>query len=360
MLLAVSCNLAQTHNCHAGILISGVGTGQAAVAFFQTKDIIIGTGLLEEFDLFPDIFETGQHFNQLNIIKSADGCGHISGNDSSHQCRVLRHGTGGCSFPQNIFRDQHAGHISGKGYIFSCFSILAIYAQAVCIRVCGQNNIGILFFRQTKSIGKCLRVLGIRIIQGCKIRIRILLFRYHVDVLEAKLGQHSPYGQITGAAQRRVYDFYIFCHFFDDIGMNDLLLQLRHISIVDFSADSPIQAGKHSFFLVHGLHTMVIFDGLNLPDNLLVPGSRNLCTILPVHFITVIFRRIVACSDHDTCRTSQHSQSKGQLRCRSQGIKYISPDSIGSQTQACLICKLRRHSPGIICDSYSFLLSTLF
>ena len=41
-----------------------MGSCQTAIAFFQTKYIIVAAGLLENFDLLADILESGENFDK--------------------------------------------------------------------------------------------------------------------------------------------------------------------------------------------------------------------------------------------------------------------------------------------------------
>ena len=66
-----------------------------------------------------------------------------------------------------------------------------------------------------------------------------------------------------------------------------------------------------------GLHGMIILDGLYFGDDVLIDRSGYLCAVLPVYFVAVVLRRVVACSHYDTCGTSQRTKGKGQFRGRS-------------------------------------------
>ena len=90
VLLAVSCYLAQTHHCYDRILISCVGTCQAAVALFQAKYVVVAAGLLEELDLLANELEAGQYLDQLYAVSLRNRFGHVGGNDGSYQCADSR------------------------------------------------------------------------------------------------------------------------------------------------------------------------------------------------------------------------------------------------------------------------------
>ena len=54
------------------------------------------------------------------------------------------------------------------------------------------------------------------------------------------------------------------------------------------------------------------------------------------------------------------SQGKGKLRSRSERLKTIGLDSVGIETQRCLLRKFHRHVTGIKCDCHTFILAALF
>ena len=175
-------------------------------------------------------------------------------------------------------------------------------------------------------------------------------------MLEAQLGQDTPCGNISGAAQRCVYNLDIVSHFGDYLGMDDLLLQFRHIGVVDLFADNPVKPLLLRFGLVHGLHGMIVLDGLDFLDNLLIIGRRHLCAVLPVYLVAVVFRRIVARRYHDARGTPQRAKGEGKLRRGTKRIEHICLDAVGSQAQCSYIRKLGRHPPGIIGDGNALIL----
>ena len=64
MFLAPCSYFAEAHHCYDGILISCMGSCQTAIAFFQTKYIVVAAGLLENFDLLTDILESGENLDK--------------------------------------------------------------------------------------------------------------------------------------------------------------------------------------------------------------------------------------------------------------------------------------------------------
>ena len=69
-------------------------TCQTTVALFQAKYVVVAAGLLEELDLLANELESGQYLDQLYAVSLRNRLGHVSGNDGSYQCGILRHSTG--------------------------------------------------------------------------------------------------------------------------------------------------------------------------------------------------------------------------------------------------------------------------
>ena len=315
MLLAPCSYFTQTHNRHNGILVSRVGSCQAAVAFLQAEYVVVGAGLLEQLDLFPDKFKACENFNQFYVVIRRNGVCHISGNDGFHHSRVGGHGPCGGAFPQDVFRNEHAGHVSCKRHIFTALCIQRINAQTVGIRIGCHHDIRIFFLSKLQRQRKCLGIFRIGIIQRGKFGIRKLLLRNHIYMLEAQLGKHSSDRLVARAVEGGVYNLDIISHFLNHFGMDDLFFQLYHISIVDFGADYLVKPCCRGGILIHGLHIGIIGNRLHLIDDFLILGRGHLGAVLPVYLIAVIFRRVMACRYHDSGDATQGAQRKGKLWC---------------------------------------------
>ena len=58
----------------------------------------------------------------------------------------------------------------------------------------------------------------------------------------------------------------------------------------------------------------------------------DLCTVLPVYFVTIVFRRIMACSHIDSGCTSQVTDCIRQLRSRTKALENVCFDTVRCQT----------------------------
>ena len=178
-------------------------------------------------------------------------------------------------------------------------------------------------------------------------------------MLEAQLGQNPPHRKVACPAKGRIHDLDIVCHFSNYIGMNNLLLKLRHILVVNFLSDDLIQPLLQGLSLGHSLYGVVILDTLHLFDDLPVLGSGNLGAVLPVYLIAIVFRRIVAGRYHDARGTAQSAKGKGKLWRRTQRFEHIGLDAVCRQAERRLIGKLGRHTSGIVCNGDPFVPGSL-
>ena len=199
-------------------------------------------------------------------------------------------------FSQYVFCNKCTGHISGKTYIFPCFFIFCIYTKPVCIRVCRKNYVCIFLFCKFKR--KCPRFLVLRVrISNCrKVSVRLFLFPDNIDIFKSKFFKNSSDRYISRSVKRCIYDFYVFCSLSYNLRMNILFFKLCDILIINFFADNFDKSFGNCLLIWHCFHLLKIFNQRNLCQNIFVMRRCNLCSILPINFVAVVFSRIVACS----------------------------------------------------------------
>ena len=158
----------------------------------------------------------------------------------------------------------------------------------------------------------------------------------------------------------RINDLDIIRHLLDDLRVNDLLLDLLHIGVVDLLADNIVKAGLLSLFFIHCLSIAVFFNSWYFIYDICISRRCYLCAILPIYLVAVILRRIVTCSNNNTCCTMELSYSIWKLWCRSEWIKNICLDTISIKTESSNTCELRWHSAAVIGNCNTLILCTLF
>ena len=202
--------------------------------------------------------------------------------------------------------------------ILSGLGILDIHTQTVCVRICGKHQVCIFFLGQLQSQFKRLCRLRIWIADGRKIAIRKFLLRNDIDILKTDLSQHPARRNIAGSVKRSVHDLEILAHSLNAVPVDDLLLELLHIFVIDRCADHFIESLCHGILLVHGLYCGIICHSLHLIHDPFVVRRGNLGSVLPVYFIAIVLRWVVARCHIDTCHTSELADCKRKLRCRAK------------------------------------------
>jgi len=200
--------------------------------------------------------------------------------------------------------------------IFTVF-VFDTYTKTICIRICCKNEICIYFFCKLQSKFKSFCCFRIRIADCREISVRKFLLFNHIYILESEFFKDSSCRDVSGSVKRCINDFEVLALFLDCIHMDNLFLKFCHISIVYLFTDHLEETSFFCFCLVHGLNCIPVGDGLNLSHDTAVMWRCDLCTVFPVYFVSVVFRRVVAGSYVDTCHAAQMTYCKGKFRCRS-------------------------------------------
>ena len=231
------------------------------------------------------------------------------------------------------------------------------HSQTVCVRVSGQHQVSVHLFCQFQPQCEGFICLRIGVADCWEIAVWQFLFRNHIDIFKSQFFQYTAGRQISSSVKRRIHNFQIPAFRFNSIHMKYLFFQFLHICIVHFSANNLIFSLGNGRLFVHGENLVIVCHFLDFIHNTAVMGRRNLGTVFPVHFISIILRRIVAGCNINACRTAQMTKGEGKLRRRPQRLKNISLDSICRQAQSRFPGKFRRHIPGIIghCHAFVFL-----
>ena len=128
--------------------------------------------------------------------------------------------------------------------------------------------------------------------------------------------------------KRRVYDFKIFLYLVNGVLVKHLLFELGNVSVVNVSSDHFVETSLFGGLFGHCLDCRKIGHCLYFVHNAFIVRRCDLCSVLPVYLVSVVFRRIVARCNIDSGNTSKLSDCKRKLRSRPQALKYISLDSI--------------------------------
>ena len=271
--------------------------------------------LIKQADLLPDILKACQHFDQSCVVFFCNSFCHICSNNGLNKRRIFRHGACFGTLPQNILGDEHAGHISGKAYIFTGFRIFCMNTKTVCIRICGKNNICIYFFCKLKSKCPGIFVLRVRIWNCREVSVRNLLFFHNINLCETKLTENSSDRNISGSVKWCVNDLHILGSLRDDLRVDALFFQLRDIFVIKIGSDDAEQILCSGFIFFHCFYHGKIRYFCYFCKNVFIMRRCDLGTVFPVYFISVVFSRVMAGCDHNTGNTAKLTDCKRKLRC---------------------------------------------
>ena len=343
-------------NCRINaILIPCISPCQAAVAFLKAEQIGMRAGFLKALNLLPDVFKPGQHINFPHAVCPANGCNHFCAYDGFHHHAVCGQSALLLSLRKNVVRCQCANHVACQRNEIA-LGILHHRTHTVTVGVCPNQHICVHLSRQLPRQCEHLRVLRIGVIHSRKRRIRQLLLLYDKYVFEACLCQIAAHRQIAGAMQGRINDIQLISHSCNHFGVHQLCLHVSVKRFVHFLTNEVIQLLLHSLCLFHPLNLSEVFYSVHLCDNSLISGRNHLCAVCPVYLIAVVFGRVMACRQHNPCRTAQLSHRKGKHGNGAQRGIYIRGNPVCRKNQPCHLRKFGRHETGIVCNRYALLL----
>ena len=116
---------------------------------------------------------------------------------------------------------------------------------------------------------------------------------------------------------RRIDDLQLLARGFHQLRLDGQRLDLRNIVVVHFLvADNLEQSLRLRLGFVH-LDGILIAVGADAGKHLIGVLRRHLRAVLPVYFVSIVFRRIMACRDVDARCTPKLAHRIGKLRRRS-------------------------------------------
>ena len=350
LLLVEGGGFAEHHDRARRVLVSRVRAGKAAVALFQAEDIVVGVLLLEDLDLLADVLEAGQDFLVVQAVVFRDASREVRRDDRGDERRILGHRVREPALPEDVFRDQHAGHVAGETDVLAGLRILRVDAETVRVGIGREDDVSVLFLRELECQREGLRILGVRIIQRREVAVGLFLLRNDVDLLEAELLQDARDGDEARAVERRVDDLDVVRHLADDFGMDDLLLQRFHVRVVDFLAEVLQKALLQRFLFGHRLHVFKALNCVDFRDDTGVMRRRHLRAVLPVRLVSVVLRRVVARRDLDAGLAAEITEREGLLRHAAQRVGQIRLDAVRCEAKGRLLRELGGHVPAVVRD----------
>ena len=152
------------------ILVAHKGGRQEAIALFKTEEERVTARILELLDLFTDKLEACQGLEHIHAIMLADAVGQRSRNNRLDSCAIL----GQCTLlllgGENVLQQDTTNLVTGQEMEYAVMSTNG-HTQTVAVRIGSKNDIGMHFVSQLLGQNKRGRILGIRHLEGCEIRI---------------------------------------------------------------------------------------------------------------------------------------------------------------------------------------------
>ena len=141
--------------------------------------------------------------------------------------------------------------------------------------------------------------------------------------------------------------------------MNHLIDKLYIIIFIYRCRNHVIKSCCNSCIILHREHLVIALYLRYMCQNILIMWRCDLCTILPIHLISIVFRWIVAGCNYNTGHAAKLSHCIGKLRCRAKRIEDIGFDSIRIQAKRSCSGEFRRHTSRIKCNYHTLILCLL-
>ena len=133
-------------------------------------------------------------------------------------------------------------------------------------------------------------------------------------------------------------------------GIDAQRLYFGDIFVVNFPvADILQQPFFQSLLFVHQ-PAIRIFCGPDYAGNPFRNFRRHLSALFSVYFISVILRRIMACSNHDPGDRIEMANGKAQDRHRPEGVEQISGHSFPAKHKRGILCERIAAAAAVICN----------
>ena len=330
------------------VLVAHIGARQVPIALLKSHDIRVLTALLfQQPDLLANELEAGQDIDGPHAVMRGNPLRHINGDNGLHHDRILGHGPGRQAPLTDVIKEQHSGFIAGEKDIFP-LCIPHGNPDTVTVRIGGHEEVCLfppgIFHAQRHGLVD----FRIRIRTGREMAIRLFLFRHHGDVGIARLTQGPQNRHQTGPVERGVDDGGTAVR--RRIVKNALLFDLGNKAGQHLIPDFPNPALPETFLKFHAADIIKGIDPVNFCQNGFGCLRGNLASIRSVDLIAIVFGRIVRGGHHDSGRTVQFTDGKGQARSGHQ--LRINPylNAIGCKNTGSHLRKQVRLDPGIIAD----------
>ena len=271
-------------------------------------------------DLAGNPLETGvavDHFNLVLIGNSFDELG----SDNGLYDEIRRLHLAGCdTVLDDVVQEKQASLIAVNQHPFA-FVVLACHTHAVCIRITCHYDVCINLLGEFDCHGKGFRIFRIRRNNCREISALYHLFGYTVHILKAPLFQGSRNEYPTCTMERSIDDAKVF------LTLNHFRINGKGMDFIQIHLIYVLTDNLNQIFVAFELDVLNSHFVYLINNGCIVRG-KHLRTIIPIGLVTVVFFRVMACSQVDTALAAQMTDSKGNLRSGTQILKEINLDAV--------------------------------
>ena len=176
--------------------------------------------------------------------------------------------------------------------------------------------------------------------------VRSLLLLHHLHI-HTKLFQDRTHRHVSASVKRCVGDLYL--RGSEYLGPSQGCLDHIKVCPVDAFGNAFKNSLRPRFFLAYILYVRS-FHAVCKLCNAHVVRRRDLPAVRPVDLVSIVFARVMRCSDYDSGGTLQMANCKGEHRNRMKRIIQVCLDPVGCQDKRCRERKLLRVMPRVVCD----------
>ena len=262
---------------------------------------------------------------------------------------MRRHGVRQLLRGDDVIGEQHADLIARQGDILAGL-VLEDDAGAVRIRVGADDEVNVVLLCQINGQIEAFLVLRVRVIDGREIAVDLHLLGLTDNVLVAEAAENFRNQTIACAVERGVNELEVVCDLLYAVRVDGNLDDLAEVRLVGVLAEHTDHAALDGLIEIRGLNAGEDVGRRHFLCDYVRLGRGQLCAVLPVDLVTVVFLRVMGCGDVDARDAAVVTDCKGQLRGRAQLVEDQRLDAVRGEDARGLLCELGREVTGVVCD----------
>ena len=256
-------------------------------------------------------FETGIAVEHLNLVLIGNGLDKFGSHNGLYD-KVRRLHLAGCdTVLDDVVQEKQASLVAVYQHPFA-FVVLACHTHAVCIRITCHYDVCINLLGEFDCHGKGFRIFRIRRNNCREISALYHLFGYTVHILKAPLFQGSRNEYPTCTMERSIDNAKVF------LTLNHFRINGEGMDFIQIHLVYVLTDNLNQIFVTFELDVLNSHFVYLINNGCIVRG-KHLRTIIPIGLVTVVFFRVMACSQVDTT----------DFKCKLAGeVKDFDPESV--------------------------------